>query len=167
MIRWRGWPALMVVFGCMSAPEEIVPVQSYRATDAPISSIALFDPALAAGNWVEIARFVPEGQTTCGLCSVRFTPDGQGLQLQSTGQGRDLLVPVGPGRLQSAANAAAPWWVLWVDADYRTLVVGTPNGSLGFILNRTPDISQDRKNAAREILDWAGYDLRRLVEVSL
>ena len=51
--------------------------------------------------------------------------------------------------------------MLWADADYRTLVIGTPNGRLGFILNRGA-ISADRLVAAWEILDWNGYDLRQL-----
>ena len=35
-----------------------------------------------------------------------------------------------------------PLWVLWADADMRTLVIGTPSGRLGFIL-----ISQSRMRA--------------------
>jgi apolipoprotein D and lipocalin family protein len=52
--------------------------------------------------------------------------------------------------------------VLWADADYRTLVIGTPDGSFGFILNRG-GFPADRLKAAREILAWNGYDLTQLV----
>jgi apolipoprotein D and lipocalin family protein len=72
----------------------------------------------------------------------------------------------GPGRISLAAadpaGIGAEWWVLWVDTDYRTLVVGTPSGSFGMILNRTGDLPADRMAAAREVLDWNGYDLSRM-----
>jgi apolipoprotein D and lipocalin family protein len=52
-----------------------------------------------------------------------------------------------------------------VDEGYRTAVVGAPNGKSGWILNRDPQIPVDRLNAAREVLDFNGYDLDRLMEV--
>ena len=71
----------------------------------------------------------------------------------------------GPGRL-TPAKAASPlnreWWVLWADVDLRTLVIGTPDGSFGFILNRGGPLPPDRLTAARDILDWNGYDVARL-----
>jgi apolipoprotein D and lipocalin family protein len=60
----------------------------------------------------------------------------------------------------------AEWWLLWVDADLRTLVIGTPAGQFGMILNRDPVLPPDRAAAARDILAWAGYDLRRLRPVT-
>jgi apolipoprotein D and lipocalin family protein len=72
---------------------------------------------------------------------------------------------VGPGRLSvrlSGVPVAAPYWVLWVDEGYRTAVVGQPNGRAGWILNRDPVIPEDRWIAAREVLDFNGYDLSRL-----
>ncbi|MFN6978455.1 MAG: lipocalin, partial [Gemmobacter sp.] len=67
---------------------------------------------------------------------------------------------VAPGRL-AVAGEAAPWWVLWLDADARTAVIGTPGGSFGLILDRGA-IPADRLAAARDVLAWNGYDLGRL-----
>ena len=93
------------------------------------------------------------------------------------GAGRPLPRRHAPQRSRSGADhrAGAPalvgadpegigaeWWVLWVDADYRTLAVGTPDGRFGFILNRDGALPPDRLAAAREILEWNGYDLARL-----
>jgi apolipoprotein D and lipocalin family protein len=76
----------------------------------------------------------------------------------------------GPGRLRLAgadpAGLGAEWWVLWVDDGYRTLVVGTPSGAFGMILNRTADLPPDRLRAAREVLEWNGYDLGQLRTVT-
>ena len=55
-----------------------------------------------------------------------------------------------------------PIWVLWIDADNRSMVLGTPNGQFGMILSKDP-IPQDRLRAARDILAWNGYDLAKMV----
>jgi len=76
---------------------------------------------------------------------------------------------VGPGRLAvtfpSVPFGAADYWVLWTDEGYRTAVVGAPDGRSGWILNRDPNIPDDRLKAAREVLDFNGYDLSRLLIV--
>ncbi len=150
---------------------------SYRDASAPISSQADFDAARYAGRWYEIARFpVPfeEGCTAVtaeyglladGRLSVRNacragTPDGP---LREIGGTAEL---VGPGRLGlrlEGVPAVVPYWVLWVDADYRTAVVGVPSGRAGWILNRAPAIPEDRWKAALEVLDFNGYDVAKLV----
>jgi len=70
----------------------------------------------------------------------------------------------GPGRftVNSGAHKGREHWVMWVDQTYRTAVIGTPDGSFGMILNRDSNIPADRMKAAREILDWNGYDLSQL-----
>lgn len=64
------------------------------------------------------------------------------------------LIPTGPGRF--AVAGMEDWWVLWVDSDYRTLVIGTPSGRFGFVLDRG-EIAPDRLTAATEIFDFNGY----------
>ena len=48
-------------------------------------------------------------------------------------------------------------WVLWADADYRTLVIGTPSGRFGFVLNREAVLPPDRLLAVQDILRFNGY----------
>lgn len=153
----RVIPALLLA-GCMAAPAP----QAYRDTTAPISSIALFDAArLQGGEWREVASFRDDG--ACLICRAGFTPDGGGVKMVS-GAGTAQLMPAGPGRLAPKGldgALAQPWWVLWVDADYRTLVIGTPSGEFAAVLDRG-EIGADRRKAAEEILRWAGYDVARL-----
>lgn len=151
----------------------------YRDTDVPIASQALFEPDRYLGLWYEVARFPVPFEAGCvgvtaeygkladGGVSVLNTcrnPDGT---VKSTIRGRADVV--GPGRLEvsfpSVPFGASDYWVLWVDEGYRTAVVGAPNGRSGWILNRDPKIPQDRLSAAREILDFNGYDLERLIDV--
>ena len=56
--------------------------------------------------------------------------------------------------------------VLWLDADNRTAAIGAPDGRIGWIMDRSPRGGADRIAAAREIMEWQGYDMARMKEVS-
>ena len=152
--------ACLALMAC--AAPAVAPQGGYRPAKAPIYSSVQLDPARLAGDWRQVAGFgagncAPGGVTISGQgalqASYRLCLSGK----DWTGGG--AMQPAGPGRFVVAGRA---WWVLWADADYRTLAIGTPDGSFGFILDRTGAISPDRLKAAREILEWNGYDLSRL-----
>lgn len=173
-MRRLAWGLVLVLAGCGSPEEGIFPV--YRDASVPIASKALFEPERYLGVWHEIARFPVPFEAGCtgvtaeyglredGLLSVLNTCRGPDGAVRSTISGTAEVV--GPGRLEvrfgSVPFVAADYWVLWVDESYRTAVVGTPNGRAGWILNRDPVIPADRWAAAREMLDFNGYDLSRL-----
>ncbi len=172
---------LIVMFvllaGCAANPPAPGPSASYRDANAPFSSIALFEPERFAGRWYEIARYPVAFQNGCGGTVAQYTSraDGTFAVVNTCREGR-LDGPVrqiegsarmiGPGRFDvqfdSAPSLSSPYWVLWVDEGYRTAVIGVPSGRAGWILNRDPEIPPDRLAAAREILDFNGYDLTRL-----
>ncbi len=54
------------------------------------------------------------------------------------------------------------FWVLWVDEGFRTAVLGNPTGDFGWIVDRSTTGGADRITAAREILDFNGYDVSQL-----
>jgi apolipoprotein D and lipocalin family protein len=172
----RAWilAGLVALAGCGGGAGAVFPV--YRDTSLPIASKALFEPERYLGLWHEIARFPVPFEAGCtgvtaeygaradGLLSVRNTCRGADGMVRSTIEGTAEVV--GPGRLQvrffSLPGIAGDYWVLWVDEGYRTAVVGTPSGRAGWVLNRDPVIPADRWAAAREILDFNGYDVSRL-----
>lgn len=80
-------------------------------------------------------------------------------------KGAGAIAQTGPGRfaISGRGGTAQDWWVLWVDEGYRTLAIGTPSGEFGFILNRGNTLPSDRLAAAREVLDFNGYDVGRLI----
>ncbi|SEW25549.1 apolipoprotein D and lipocalin family protein [Cognatiyoonia koreensis] len=86
--------------------------------------------------------------------------------LCSTYTQRIALIPVGPGRWQVVqASDGFPLdelWVLWMDFDDRTVAVGGPTGKYVWIMDRGRSGGTDRITAARDILDWYGYDVDRL-----
>ncbi len=166
-----GLALLVLAAGCARAP---VPQAGFRAEGTPIYSNAVFRPDRIAGGWMQVADSAPAGAGPCDARGLKVTPGVPGqltvdADLCVGGVRRSFAGPAvvsGPGRIRLAAAApaeiGAEWWVLWVDADYRTLVVGTPSGAFGMILNRTGDLPPDRLAAAREVLAWNGYDLGRM-----
>ena len=164
--------SLIALSGCALAP-------SYRDRSVPITSIASLDAARYAGRWYEVARFPVAFQAGCVVTTADYAlqPDGTLSVVNSCYHGsagpgeppfRQIVGqarPAGPGRFDVTFQGvpfSGPYWVLWVDEGYRTAVVGVPSGRAGWILNRDPQIPPDRLRAAREILEWNGYDLSRL-----
>jgi len=147
----------------------------YRDADAPIASAAAFEPARYAGLWYEVARYDVRFQRGCSDVTARYTPVSDTVFSIENRCLRDGAVDAiagtaevaGPGRFairfDSVPFVRAPYWVLWVDEGYRTAVVGVPSGRAGWILNRDPQIPEDRFNAALQVLEFNGYDTSRLI----
>jgi len=178
----RAICALVLLAGCSAPlPNEQTGnlFEVYRDTDVPIASIALFDPARYVGTWYEVARYPVVFERGCvGVTAEYQAIDNDTISVLNTCRNPDGSIKsqisgeaeiVGPARLKvrfpSVPFGAADYWVLWVDEGYRTAVVGAPNGRSGWILNREPEIPDDRLQAARDVLDFNGYDLERLMEV--
>lgn len=145
--------------GCAAAPLPVERV-AFRAGSAPIYSAAAFMPSRIEGGWRQVASYA-QGQNSCAAGGVELQRRPSGLHMQGelclNGRRQRISSPVqisGPGRL--AVEGMSDWWVIWVDYDYRTMAVGTPDGSFGFILDRGK-ISHDRLVAAAEIFDFNGY----------
>lgn len=177
----RGLILALLLAGCTTeAPVPGGLFTGYRDSSVQISSNALFDPSRYAGTWYEIARYPVPFQRGCVGTRAEYTPRADG-SLGVVNSCRDGALDgpvkriegsarlVGPGRLEVRFDTvpflSAPYWVLWVDEGYRTAVVGVPSGRAGWILNRDPQIPADRLAAAREVLEFNGYDLGPLMMV--
>lgn len=167
-------PVLLAVASCGAVAVVVGP--SYRDDSVTIASSASFDATRYVGRWYEVARYPNPFQADCaGAIADYALSDSPGVLtvrntcLDASGQPTDAITGTatdeGLGRLSvrlQGVPVAAPYWVLWVDEGYRTAVIGAPNGRVGWILNREPDIPADRLAAAREVLDFNGYDLGQL-----
>jgi apolipoprotein D and lipocalin family protein len=149
----------------------------YRDTDVTMTSQAI-DPARYAGVWYEIARFPVAFQKGCtGVTAEYGVIDADTVSVLNTCRDGALDGPVrqiegsadivGPGQLRvqfdSVPFIKAPYWVLWVDADYTVAVVGVPSGRAGWILARTPSIAQAELRKAIAVLHANGYDPAKLL----
>lgn len=173
----RALAAALLLAGCATQDSGGL-FSVYRDTEVPIASKAVFEPERYLGLWYEIARYPVPFQDGCVGVTAEYglREDGVISVLnicrnafgEETARIEGTAEIVGPGRLKvrfpSVPFVAADYWVLWTDEDYRTAVVGAPNGRAGWILNRTPEIRADRLDAARDVLAFNGYDLDRLEE---
>ena len=157
--------ALLLAACVKAAPEK---GGAFRPADAPIWSAAAFDAARIEGGWQQVAAFSAGETPGCrpGGAEVRRGAAGMEIAARLCLDGLYVRVSgpvkmVGPGRM--AVPGMADWWVIWVDSGYRTLAVGTPDGSFGFVLDRGR-IGSDRLAAAGEVFDFNGYSRARLKE---
>ena len=155
---------VLLLAACVkSAPGRV----AFRPADAPIWSSAAFDAARIEGRWQQAAAFSAAATPGCkpGGAEVRRGAAGLEIAARLCLNGREVhaagpLRMVGPGRM--AVPGMADWWVVWVDSGYRTLAIGTPDGSFGFVLDRGR-IGPDRLAAAGEVFDFNGYSRARLL----
>ena len=147
------------------APQTPVMSTAYRSPDAPIYSSATLDEARLIGRWVQVGAF---GGQDCTDGAAEFSGAAGALSIayrlclsNSEPAASGPLTRIGPGRY-TAPGLPGDLWLLWMDADARTLVFGTPSGAYGFVLNRDAALPADRARALREIFDWNGYDLAAL-----
>lgn len=136
------------------------------ADTAPgMSSAAAFDAARFADVW-HVAAVLGD-DPLCGPLAETWSMTAPG-RYSVTGTtcgpagARAFLAPAevsGPGRItRQMAEGPEALWVLWVDADYRVAVIGTPSRRFARILSRTPDVRPDLMQAARDVLRFNGYD---------
>lgn len=180
MIRILAGVALLALGACAAiAPPPAVNAPGYRDPAALIGVTSRFDADKFEGVWYLRAGFDPAlgpmafriidtpaggvmrlGAFVCdpsGVCG-DFSED-----LPVTPLGRQVT-PFGNGQFSVKMPNGTPreFWVLWVDEGFRTAVLGNKQGDFGWIVDRSTQGGADRIKAAREILDFNGYDVSRL-----
>lgn len=181
----RLW-ALALLAACAKAPD--VPVVQgdvpglLRNPTAPLASQVDVTAARLKGDWVirqatGIAGWLgdevsildgPEGglvmtSQTVGCSEVANLCEAftQRINLVADGQGRWTVSSASDG------FPTDPLWVLWMEFDDRTAAIGGPTGKYVWIMDRRATGGGDRITAARDILDWYGYDTDKLGEGAL
>lgn len=147
--------AAVLLAACAPKP---VSEATFRDTSRQVYSIAALDPARIAGHWTQVAGFgsaCAAGQMEIGAVTQYALCLPSGVQRGKAAMGTKV-----PGRFDLPGIGA--FWVLWVDIDNRTMVIGAPSGRYGMILNRDATIPADRLKAAHDILEFNGYDMARL-----
>ncbi|PYE85881.1 lipocalin [Pseudoroseicyclus aestuarii] len=150
---------LLALAACAPAPEA---PQGFRDAQAPIASTTRGRPSDLNGLW-QVEAAYPGGPLAPGdSATFQLTAEGDGLLRITGADGAARLIRLeaaGPSRWSGAGR---DWWLLWADDGFRTMVLGAPDGLLGAVLNRPGAASPDRSRAARELLDFNGYDLTAL-----
>lgn len=152
---------------------------NYRDASQSIASMAQVDLTRYAGRWYEIARFPVWFQEGCVGVTAEYSlrDDGRVDVLNTCRQGSldgpvetaDAIArAVDETNARLKVNFAPPlpvegdYWILYVDPDYQLAVVGSPGGTGGWILARSPEISPAALDDARAVLADNGYDIEAL-----
>ena len=180
LTRAAAWAAALLLSACavedpVAGPIGAIPL---RNPTAPLASQADVSAADLSGDWAvrglagagfgraDRVRLGAEGAALLVEASVIRCSDASGLcesemrmiPYAAAGPGRWSLGAPVPGALELPETL----WVLWSDTGRRTAALGDPDGTALLLLDREASGGGDRIAAAREILDWYGYDLRRL-----
>ncbi len=169
----KAWCALIVV-AALTACTAKPPAPGYR-DDSPLSITTRNDDKRLAGDW-QVRGYYPGDDA---LQQVAFLPKWQGTpafelvtrSCEDTGDCEDVgeiwrAKSLGPNRWTISGphgEAERELWVVWVDEGYRTAAIGAPDGRYGWVLDRTAKGGADRIKAAREILDFNGYDIGAMI----
>jgi apolipoprotein D and lipocalin family protein len=144
--------AALLLAGCGMAP-----TSGYRDVAHPLSITTRGAPDLWQGTWHLRAATPGEGDATAFAFDTtgRVAPDctpgcGTGWQAHSIGANRWQLTG-GEGQRREL-------WLIWIDDGRRTAAVGEPKGRYAWVLDRAATGGADRIEAAREILEFNGYD---------
>lgn len=146
------------------------PGENLRDQDAPMGASTRFDTERFAGTWYEVGIL---GDGLRPFMKRRFTqiaPDRlemrvelpQRLEPAPEPLERRLFDVASPGQLVPQGGKGDTLWVMWVDEGFRTAVLGTTSGRDTVILDRAPGPVPDRYQAARDVLDWYGFDISKL-----
>lgn len=157
----------------VTPPPTVAP--SFRNQDAQIASQTNITAARMSGDWVVRQRY--DGFLDLFDTMTITQLPNNALQIAvmigsciesdcSVGERLVMLAQTGPGRW-TPVDPPAFWpdnevWVMWMDFDSRTAAIGTPSGEFGWIMDRNATGGRDRIAAARDIMDWFGYDLSLL-----
>ncbi|WP_417741418.1 lipocalin [Salipiger sp.] len=140
--------ACLGLAGCAPSPELPRAAIPLRNPTAPVASQANATLERLQGRWVVVQGAGLTPGAALAFDGDRVTIDGAALPVRDLSNGRFGI-------------AGDELWVHWLDADDRTAAIGDPGGARVWIMDRT-GAPRERLDAAREILDWYGYDLGRL-----
>jgi apolipoprotein D and lipocalin family protein len=150
----------------------------------PVTSVKNIELPRYLGRWYEIARLPMFFERHCAghvTATYSLNPDStikvdnqclkkNGNMMQSIGQAMPvdeshakLSVTFLPTWLRWTGLAKAPYWILKIDDDYTTVLVGEPSRKYLWILSRTPQISPATYQAYVAEAQRQGFDTSQLI----
>lgn len=151
---------------------------------APLQTMPRVDLQRYGGTWYEIARLPTAFESGCeGQPSAHYEPlpggalrvvnrcrapdgsvhevEGVASVLPESGNAK-LEVSLWPRWLRWLPLAWAPYWIVFVDADYEVAVVGHPNRRFLWLLSRQPQLAAAQLDTLVRIAHSQGYPVERL-----
>ena len=155
-----GIARFIPVFGLLLAGCVAATAPGYRNVTHPLSITTRTTPDLWQGTWH--LRAATPGETATEL---RFDGAGQITPDCAPACGTGWRArPIGFNRWQLTDDAGQhrEFWLIWTDDSRRTAALGEPEGRYAWVLDRSTKGGADRIQAAREILEFNGYDAGKI-----
>ncbi len=147
----------------------------------PLETVATVDLARYAGRWYEITSIPNKFQAMC-VADTQANYRGDGDQLRVTNRCRKhdgsiaevngiAKIVEGSGNAKLRVSFFRPfygdYWVLALDPDYQWVLVGEPRRKFGWVLSRTPAMSEPELQHALDravALGYAREEFRRTTQ---
>ncbi|UOO82546.1 lipocalin family protein [Uruburuella testudinis] len=167
---------------CLAVAAASLPAVAETVT--PPAVVARVDVPRYMGVWHEISRLPMKFQNACaGEVTANYTlnADGSvnvlnrcrknnGEMMQAKGlaravdkTGSKLRVTFLPEGLRWLPVGRAPYWILRLDENYQTALVGTPDRRYLWLLSRSAKIDEALYQSYLETAREQGYDLKELI----
>ncbi len=141
---------------------------SPRYANAPMYLLPIA-PERLVGKWYEVATYPAPSEQGCTNTTATYTKraDGTlGVVNQCWRNGRMASIagvasPNGPGKFKIHLEGipfAGDYWVIGASRDGRTILVGTPTRTAGWVLHRDRHFTRNQRLWAREVFRKNGYD---------
>ena len=150
-----------------------------------IPTVSNFDLKRYLGTWYEIVRlpmkFQPEDSTDISALYSLNEDGSVRVQNRCLDEKKQLDEAIGNATIVDAENAKlevsflpeglrwipftkGDYWVLKLDDDYQTALVGEPNLKFLWILHRQPTLDEPTKQTYLQYAESLGYDLTDLIQ---
>lgn len=177
---WAHKPRVITLSACMAVAAIFCVKTSFAA---PPATVAQVDLQRYAGKWYEAARFPMFFQRKCArdvTATYSMNPDGSikvdnqcvqanGSTMQATGQATivdrsnsKLEVTFLPTYLRWLPVGRGDYWILKLDSQYQTVLVGSPDRDYLWILSRQPQINEQTYLDYVEAARRQGYNINLL-----
>jgi apolipoprotein D and lipocalin family protein len=170
-----GFLAIAVLAGCANSGTGVVPPKTVAKVDLPRYQ----------GTWYELARLPMFFQRNCAQSEARYdlqddgsigvinrcrTLDGEWQEAkgqavpQVAGQTDKLWVRFDNWFSNLLPGVAkGEYWVLYLDDDYQSALVGHPNRDYLWLLTRTPQVAPAMRDQLLDVARSQGYDTDALI----
>jgi apolipoprotein D and lipocalin family protein len=156
---------------------------SAQANDAPVTTVAQVNLPQYAGKWYEIASFPMFFQRKCArdvTATYSLNADGtinvdnrcvksNGEQIGSIGQAHavdasnsKLKVTFLPSWLRWLPVGKGDYWILKLDPQYQTVLIGSPSRKYLWILSRQPQLDEQTYMSYVDAARKQGFDITQL-----
>ncbi len=151
---------LPVLSACTSAPNQ------------PLKTVDDVDLTRYAGTWYEIALLPNKFQAQCvSDTQAQYRIDGEVVRVRNRCRNAEdkieeangvAKVVAGSGNAKLRVSFFRPfygdYWILALDKDYRTVLIGEPSRKYSWILSRDPHMSTDQREQLLEQAQSLGFD---------